>query len=218
MCFSATASFVTAGATGAIGIVCLIRAAGPRDLPLAAIPLVFAAQQAVEGLLWITLPHAPGPSATTGLTVLFLLIAEVFWPVFVPLAALLVETDGRRRRLLALCLGIGTGVAAWLLSVIATRPHAAVLRDGHVIYSTEFEPSAVLALGYLTATGLSLLLSSRRAVVLLGVLVTVGSVVAYFAYWDAFVSVWCYFAAACSMVLLGHFEWSHRRREPFVDA
>jgi len=31
MCFSATASFVTVVATGAIGVVCLIRAAEPRE-------------------------------------------------------------------------------------------------------------------------------------------------------------------------------------------
>ena len=218
MCFSTTASFVTAGVTGAIGIICLVRAAEPRDFLLAATPLVFAAQQAVEGFLWLTLPHASNGSVASGLTLLFLLIAEVFWPVYAPLAALLVETDARRRRLIAPCFGIGIGIAAWLLWIIVTRPHSAALQDGHIVYSTGLEPSVTIALGYLAATGLSLLLSSRRTVALLGTMVLTGSIVAYFAYWDAFVSVWCYFAAASSLVLLGHFEWAHRRRERIVDA
>ena len=38
MCFSATASFVTAGLTGAVAIACLVRAGGPRELLLAATP------------------------------------------------------------------------------------------------------------------------------------------------------------------------------------
>ena len=45
MCFSASASFVTAGITGAIGIVALTRVKGPREVPLAATPLLFAFQQ-----------------------------------------------------------------------------------------------------------------------------------------------------------------------------
>ena len=56
MCFSASASFVTAAITGAIGIVTLTRVNEPRELPFAATPLLFALQQAVEGLLWLNLP------------------------------------------------------------------------------------------------------------------------------------------------------------------
>ena len=51
MCFSTTASFVTAGVAGAIGIVSLTRANEPRELPLAATPIFFALQQSIEGLL-----------------------------------------------------------------------------------------------------------------------------------------------------------------------
>jgi hypothetical protein len=35
--------------------------------------------------------------------------------------------------------------------------------------------------------------------------------VAYVLYWEAFVSVWCFFAAAASAVILWHFELSRRR-------
>jgi hypothetical protein len=60
MCFSAAASFVTAGVTGAIGAVALTRVNEPRELPLAATPILFALQQSIEGLLWLNLPIAPG--------------------------------------------------------------------------------------------------------------------------------------------------------------
>lgn len=212
MCFSATASFVTAGVTGAIGIVCLVRAADRRELALAAIPALFALQQAVEGLLWLTLPVAPAGGVATGLTLAFLLVAEVFWPIYAPLAAILVETEPRRRAAIALCLAAGVGVALTMLWSILSVPHAAAIVGHHVVYVTERQPSAAIGLGYLAATGVSLVLSSRRAVALLGVLVLAGSVAAFVLYWDTFVSVWCFFAAAASLVILGHFEWRHRHR------
>ena len=73
MCFSAPASFVTAGITGAIGIVALTRVGEPRELPLAAPPLLFALQQSIEGLLWLNLPLAPDGSLSTALTLLYLI-------------------------------------------------------------------------------------------------------------------------------------------------
>jgi uncharacterized membrane protein len=56
-----------------------------------------------------------------------------------------------------------------------------------------------------------LIASSRRAIIVLGAIILVGSVVAYAFYWEAFMSVWCFFAAAASVVILGHFEWARRR-------
>jgi hypothetical protein len=42
--------------------------------------------------------------------------------------------------------------------------------------------------------------------------VLAGSALAYVFYWEAFVSVWCFFAAAASVVILLHFERSRRAR------
>jgi hypothetical protein len=81
MYFSASASFVTVGITGAIGIVALTRVQGAREIPLAATPLLFAFQQCIEGLLWLSLPVAPDGSLSTALTILYLFFAEAFWPL-----------------------------------------------------------------------------------------------------------------------------------------
>jgi hypothetical protein len=43
-------------------------------------------------------------------------------------------------------------------------------------------------------------------VVVLGIIVLAGLLLAYFMYWQAFASVWCFFAAAGSVVILVHFE------------
>lgn len=212
MCFSATASFVTAGVTGAIGIAALARAQGPREWPLAAVPLFFALQQGVEGFLWLSLPSAPDGAVATSLTFAFLFFAQVLWPVYAPTTAWLIEPDQRRRQLMLVCLALGAGVGAYLFWSIVTRTHGAVVLDGHIVYATEYAHSKAIGVAYLAATGLPLLFSSRRTVFALGTIVIAGSAIAYVFYWEAFVSVWCFFAAVASVVILLHFEWSHRAR------
>jgi len=210
MCFSASASFVTAAITGAIGIATLTRVNEPRELPFAAAPLLFAFQQAVEGLLWLNLPGAPDGSLTTVLTFLYLFFAEAFWPLYAPLAVWLIEPSVHRRNLMVVCLGVGAGVGAYLLWWLLGHPHVATIQDGHIVYVTEYRHTDAVGVAYLAATGLPLLLSSQRTVVVLGAIVLAGLVIAYAFYWEAFISVWCFFAAAASVVILCHLEWSRR--------
>ena len=218
MCFSPTASFVTAGLTAVVGIVALRRVNEPREVPLAATPLLFAVQQTIEGLLWLDLPIAPDGSIATGLIGLFLFFAEVFWPIYAPLAVWLAEPNEARRRLMLICLAAGVAVGGYLLQWILVHPGSAIIQEGHIVYVTAFRPSAAVAVAYLAATGLPLTLSSRPAVVALGAVVLVGTVVAFAFYWEAFVSVWCFFAAAASLVILSHFEWSRRHRLRIANA
>ena len=216
MCFSPTASFTTAGVTGLIGVLALTRVKAPRELLLAATPLFFALQQAVEGLLWLNLPMTPDSPASRALVLTFLIFAQVFWPVFAPAAVLAIETSDVRRRLMLPWLVVGAAVAAYLFWGLVSRPHGAVISQDHIVYRTEAPHSTVIALAYLAATTLPALLSSRRTVVALGAIVLVGSVVAHIFYLEAFQSVWCYFAGAGSVVILCHFAWV-RRFQPRTD-
>jgi hypothetical protein len=210
MCFSAPASFVTAGLTGAIGIVALTRVSEPRQLPFAATPLFFAVQQGIEGLLWLKLPQAPDGYLSSELTFLYLFFAEVLWPVYAPVAVWLIEPSAHRRLLMMVCFGAGAGVGTYLLWWILGHPHLATIQDCHIVYGTGYRQPNAVGVAYIAATGLPLLLSSQRTVVVLGATVLVGLVVAYALYWEAFVSVWCFFAAAASVAILCHFEWSRR--------
>ena len=216
MCFSATASFVTAGMTVAVGIVALARTRHWRETPMAATPLLFALQQSLEGLIWLALPSAgegsPLGSLVTSATFLYLVMAEVLWPIYMPLAVLLIEPQVQRRGFMLLCLTVGVSVAGYLLWWIVTQPYGAILQDGHIVYRTSHTPTVSLALSYLASTCLPLLLSSHRTMITLGAVILVGSATAFAFYWEAFVSAWCFFAAAGSLVILGHFEWLRRQR------
>lgn len=211
MCFSPSASFIAAGVTGAIGFVALTRANQPGELSLAVVPIFFALQQGMEGSLWLSLPSAPEGALAIDLTFCFLLFAEVFWPVYAPLTIWLVEPHSSRRDLMLFCLAVGLPVSGYLLWWLLTRSHGAAIRDGHLVYGTEGRHAPMVGIGYVVATSLPLLLSSQRTLSTLGVSVLVGSVTAGAFHWEAFVSVWCFFAAAASVVIVCHFEFLRRQ-------
>ena len=212
MCFSATASFTAAAVTGAVGIAALRRTQHPSEWPLASVPLIFAIQQGIEGLLWLQLPIAPDGATTTFLTFLFLLFAKVLWPAFAPLACLLIEPNKTRRMAMAVCLVIGFAVAAHYLISIFGHPHTARIIGHHVVYVSEGEVSYLMGTAYLIATGGVIALSSHRVMIGLAAIVILGAFVSYMLYWESFVSVWCFFAATASIVILAQFEWEHRRQ------
>jgi hypothetical protein len=92
---------------------------------------------------------------------------------------------------------------AYFLWSIYTYPHAASIVAGHIVYTGQPQGPAAIGVLYLVATAITPLL---RAILLLGAIVFGGSVFAYFLYWEAFASVWCFFAAAGSGVILVQFE------------
>lgn len=218
MCFSATASFMAFGVTGAAGLAAISRTRHLKELPLAAVPLLFAGQQGIEGMLWLTLPVAPDGPATSLFTHLFLIFAKVIWPALAPIVVLLVEPDERRRWLLAVCVAAGAATAIYFLGAMFSGPHSAAIQHGHIVYSGTPDMPKIMALLYLVATGVAPLLSSQRIVVLFGMVVLAGSIITYFFYWEAFTSVWCFFAAAASVVILAHFEHARRVHQAALRA
>lgn len=212
MCFSAPASFAAAAVTGALGLASIAKADGPRELPLAAMPLLFSLQQAVEGLLWLMLPVAPSGGEASALTLVFLIYAKVFWPVYAPVAVALVETDGWRRALMWAIAAAGAMVGAYFLPQVLAESHPAAILGGHIVYEGPSGVPPWIMIGYFLATCIVLVASSSPSIRTLGALVTAGAAITYAFYWQAFTSVWCFFAAAASIVLYHHFAGTARTR------
>ena len=204
MCFSATASFTAAAVTGSIGALTLRSATEKHDyraLPIAAFPLLFAAQQLTEGFLWLDLASPEPGMHRTILIHAFQGYAEVFWPVFAPLAAFLVEPERRRRRLILLCLAVGMSLSAYLLTTMVAHPYYAFVGSGHIVYENDFQHPPGIEVPYIVATTISLLLSSHKVVQLLAVVIFVGFAAAYISFYEAYTSTWCFFAAAASVLV-----------------
>ncbi|HEY5919334.1 MAG TPA: DUF6629 family protein, partial [Chryseolinea sp.] len=114
MCFSAGASFGAGAVLGTIGIVTLKKAKTINEIPFAAIPLLFGAQQVAEGVLWIGL--SSGNESWKHFPVyIFLIFAQLVWPVLIPFSILQLEIDRTRATIIKGMLGMGTFISLYLM-------------------------------------------------------------------------------------------------------
>lgn len=204
MCFSATASFSAGAFLLGLGTLTLKSVREPRELPLAAIPLLFAIQQLTEGVIWLTFSYE-APLLNTVLTYFYTFFSHVLWPAYVPFAVLTMEPPGRRRQALLTFVAAGFAVAAYLLYVLVEFPVISRPIGQHVEYLSPHFFAAVSMTLYLLSTTVSLLLSSHRTVKFFGLLALLSFGAAYYFYAIWFISVWCFFAALLSVVVYLHF-------------
>ena len=206
ICFSATASFTAGAILLSVGAIAIHRAQ-KSDFAYAAIPLLFGIQQIIEGALWLTL--AERSSSQQCLTVGYLGFANILWPIYVPFAIWLMEPNAAHRNRLLLPLFAGVVTATFFTNAIATHPISAKIQQSHISYRLPHDNEEIMFAFYATATCLAPLLSSYKSVRLLGLVIIASMIVAYFFYTIWFASVWCYFAALISMIILLHFQSRH---------
>lgn len=196
MCFSATASFAAAGGLALIGGATIAKVQDTRELPFASIPALFAAQQAIEGIVWISFGDVAVNDAAAYAYSVF---SQVFWPLFVPIAVLMVEPEAERRKTLTGISLIASLLAAYLLYEITATPVTAQVVNHCIAYqSPHLYPLTTLAL-YLVGTCGSCLISSHRLVKSFGIALSAAFIIAGCFYYFAFFSVWCFFSALLSI-------------------
>lgn len=157
------------------------------------------------------------------MTYLYSGFSHVLWPMYVPLAMGILESERWRRRAFAAFAAAGAAVGLYLLYFLVTRPVIAEVVGGHIVYvSPHFYSIPVMAV-YLVATCISCFFSSHGFVKLFGVLMLLSFVAAYVAHVTALVSIWCFFAAILSLLIYLHLRFRHlggfqenpdARREP----
>jgi hypothetical protein len=209
MCFSATASFVTAAATGAVGVITIMRVERWYEVPLAATPLIFSIQQATEGLLWLSLGGTTVLLPVTVLANVFVIFALALWPLYSPLAVGLVEGEFRRRILMGLLFVAGIVVAIYGVTGIAEFSYTGCVVGKSISYSNGHPYSNLALAAYVACTCLPPLLSSHRSLWVFGILVAAGLAISTAFFVATQFSVWCFFAAAGSVAVYMYFS-----REP----
>jgi len=209
MCFSATASFVSAAALGVAGVATLRLASRPSEIPFAAIPLLFGIQQLIEGLIWLSFgsaPHLPNPP----LTFAYSLFSHVLWPIYVPFALRLLEIVPWRRKALVATQIAGLAAGLYLLYFLFEFSVTSRVLGKHIVYeSPHFYIAWVMAL-YLSATCVSSMLASHRMIRLFGALSLATFLAAYAIHVATLVSVWCFFAAILSFIVYAYFRNERR--------
>jgi len=209
MCFSATASFVSAAATGGVGALTLARVGNAREYPLASIPLIFGAQQAIEGALWLSLRNVLPETFAAPLAKTFVFIALTVWPVLIPLAVGLLEERKSRRSTIQLLVPIGLLLAAVAANEMWRHPYSASIANSSICYISGYSyPLTDFAI-YVGCTCGPLLISTDRFLKLLGLVVTFGAAISSIFFYISFISVWCFFAGAASVGVYVALERRH---------
>jgi len=210
MCFSATASFATSGVLAA-SAVAIARIPKPKAaVPLALFPAFFAVLQFAEGILWLNHRGFVDAAWKPPAVYVFLVIAYVLWPVYVPFSAYLLERRRRRRLIILLCQAAGLVVGIWNLAVIIQGPVDAWV-IGHSFHY-QIAMHGGLSAPYVIAVTVPFLINSRWRLVAVGVALGVlYGIAALVASWETFPSVWCFFAAILSVFLYVLFRYGAKK-------
>ena len=206
MCFSAAGSFALSGVLGGLGAASLARNSSKPHRMFAAIPLIFAVQQAAEGVVWLTIVDGERTAVHRLAVSIFLVVAFVLWPMWLPLTLRRIETSPTRLRTLSVLCWAGGLVAAYASFVLFRfRPVAQVV--GHSIrydYATSGDtPRHMLYLvAYVVPTLVPFFVSTASLARTIGLTLVMSLVASAVVQRDALASVWCFFAALLSCLIL----------------
>jgi hypothetical protein len=210
MCFSATASVTAAATLIPLGAYCVntARKEVPRWLMLAAYPLAFGIQQAIEGVVWHGI-NSNNQTLVDTASQGYVFFSHFFWLFWVPFSVYYMENNGIRKRFLGAItiLGAMYGLSlfiplilrdGWL--VIELAQHS-LLYKTTMIYDGIIDRQIVRGI-YALQVFLALVLSSNTRIQVFGIIILISVVGTFVFFKYAFVSVWCFFAAILSVYLL----------------
>ncbi len=203
MCFSAEVSFGASAVISTIGIISFKKSANLPQKVLSWVPIVFGIQQFTEGMLWLSLTHPELAYWNRAATYGFLVFAGVVWPIFLPLAVLLLEETKSSKRMMGLFLTLGGIVASIICYTILFNKIDAGISCYHIRYDLEYPPHLKHAgVFYIIATVIPPIISRVKMLRVLGVAILISYVVTrvFFEYY--LLSVWCFFASIISIIIL----------------
>jgi hypothetical protein len=206
MCFSATSSYTAAALLTGLGAAAAAKGLGQGARMLGTIPFIFAAQQLTEGTVWWTFDEPRFAAVHAACVVVFLSFALVMWPTWFPLALYHVEPDARRKRRLRALVAMGMMVSALgVVALIGWSTRAGV--QVHSIHYAYGPPIArwgdtLYLFLYVVPTVGSFFLSSLRWMKATGVVLLVALITTMAMERGVLTSVWCFFAAAISLLVV----------------
>jgi len=210
MCFSATANFVGSGVLGAAGVVTLTKVKHRRELLFAALRMLFAVHQFMEGFVWLGLDGILSPAVAHDMGAAFMLYAQGLLPFLLPLSVLLFEPNAKSRSRMLPFLVLGGATTLYILWALTAFPLQLYVRGNSIVYMNQATNNTAVAVFYVIATCGSLFFSKIKMMVIFGaanlaILLVVMEVKRY-----AFTSLWCAYAAVASVIILAYF-WKPQR-------
>src|SRR5271154_2026534 len=200
-----------------MGVVTLTKVKHKRELLFAALPVLFAVHQFIEGFVWLGLDGILSPAVAHDMGAAFMLYAQGFLPFLLPLSVLLFEPDKRSRQRMLPFLVLGGGTTLYILWALTAYPLQVYVRGNSIVYINQATNNMAVAVLYVIATCGSLFFSKIRMMVLFGAanLIILLAVMEFKRY--AFTSLWCAYAAVASVIILAYF-WRSSAERPFAYA
>ena len=207
MCFSANASFAASTVTGVIGIIAITKTRTTPQLLFATIPLLFSVQQLSEGVVWLSLKHSSLAPWRPLFLYVFLVFATIIWPFMIPLTTRLLEKSSLRRKILSVLSVLGATASATIIWIMICFPLHVTSVAHHLHYQFDLPKSLkdliwIFTSVYLVATIVAPFVSSIKRINWLGVVFLVAYAFTLVAFPSSVVSIWCYFAAVLSILVL----------------
>jgi hypothetical protein len=205
---------VGSGVLGTIGVVTLTKVKHRREILFAALPLLFAIHQFIEGFVWLGLDGILSPAVAHDMGAAFMLYAQGLLPFLLPLSVLLFEPDARSRKRMRPFLVLGGATTLYILWALTAYPLQLFVKGNSIVYINQATNNIAVAVFYVIATCGSLFFSKMKMMVIFGganlaIILVVMEVKRY-----AFTSIWCAYAAVASVIILVYF-WTSSEARPF---
>ena len=204
MCFSANASFIAGSALAVAGVASVSQVRKPAHLVFACLPLIFAIQQVCEGFVWLSLSHTYFSEWHNFVKYAFLIFAQIIWPFWIPLAFLSIERLPERRKIIRYFLFAGIAVSMMLAYRLIFSPAIAQIDGCHISYriGTTTVLQIVTGILYIAAIVVTPFFSSWKRAITLAAANVISLVVTHVFFEVYLISVWCFFAAVQSVLVV----------------
>ena len=212
MCFSSQADLIGGVVVSAIGVDALRHVGNRRELPIASLPLLLGGHLLVETFVWWGLEGRVPAELGTAAMWIYLLIAFVVLPPYVPLAIMAIEPSPERRALLVPVALLGAAVGLVLLITMLRGPVEVYLGANHLSYDIGLRNGPLIVTLYVVATCGALLLSSHLYIVVFGLINLPVVVLLALLNTNGFASLWCAWAAVMSVLIAAHLRRANPRR------
>jgi len=201
MCFSAGASFSAGVVLTVIGVASIKKAQHPSQVLFASIPLIFGVQQFAEGVLWLTLADGEYVTTQKVATYIYLLFAQIVWPIWTPIAILLLEKNATRKIIQKGFVVTGVLVGAYLAYCLLMFHVEAKIEGKHILYIQDY-PTYFKNFGmvfYGLATIAPSFFSHIKRMWMLGTTILISYIITTIFYEHYILSVWCFFSSIISL-------------------
>ena len=201
----AVLNFILSGIIGVVGILTLRKVSTPKEVVFASLPMLFSLHQFTQGFVWLGVNHFIGERALYMAENIFVFYAQGLLQFLVPLSIWLLEPSGTRKKIIFILMILGGLLTAYTLWGLSVQPTYVSVEHNALTYVNPWTNHRWIAMIYVLTTCGSLILSSSIAIQIFGWLNLIGLSVVSLLKPYAFTSIWCFYAAAVSVLLYFYF-------------